>query len=154
MVRGRWRAGQRSCGITHHCEKSLSPSESLRTGWQQRDLWQPIHQEDFPSEYADVCTIILPIFTNRTRVPARSNKSWHCPFQEAFWVQPGCLHPAEFCSAESLHTARLLFPFRFPFLLLPSHCNRCCPDPSFTCTKLISVYGAAGSSKAWALSDD
>lgn len=111
--------------------------------------------EGFPSEYADVRTIILPIvFTNTAHVPARWNKSWSCPFQKAFRVQPGCLHPAWFCSAESLQTARLLFPFRFPFLLLPSHHNRCCPDPSFPHTELISVYGAAGSSSTWALSND
>lgn len=129
MVRGRWRAGQRSCGITHHCEKSLSPSESLRTGWQQRDLWQPIHQKDFPSEYADVCTIILPIFTNRARVPAHWNKSWHCPFQEAFWVQPGCLHPAEFCSAESLQTAPSPLPFPFPLPPPPIPLQSLLPRP-------------------------
>lgn len=145
---------QRSCGVSHGCEESWSRSESIGAGWQQCVPLQSPHQKDFLSEYADVHAIILPICPNTIRVPARLNKSWRCPFQKAFRVQPGCLHPAWFCSAESLQTACLLFPFRFPFLLLPSHHNHCCPDPSFTRTKLISVYGAAGSSAARALSDD
>lgn len=75
MVRGEVTGGQRSYDITHDYEKSQSHSESFRTGWQQCDLEQSIHQKDFPSEYADVCTIILPIFANTPHIPACLYKS-------------------------------------------------------------------------------